>query len=37
MLYPEEEKIDTEKFLTLFAKEVIIARVLFMLYNENKQ
>lgn len=36
MLYPQEEKIDTEKFLTLFAKEVVIARLLFMLYNEHK-
>lgn len=36
MLYPAEEKIDTEKFLTLFAKEVVIARLLFMLYNENR-
>lgn len=35
MLYPEEEKIDTEKFLTLFSKEVIMARLLCMLYNQE--
>ena len=36
MLYPAEEKVDVEKFLTLFSKEVIIARLLFMLYNEKR-
>lgn len=35
MLYPHEEKIDVEKFLTLFSKEVIMARLLYMLFNEN--
>lgn len=35
MLYPQEEKIDVEKFLTLFSKEVIIARFLYLLYNEK--
>jgi len=31
MIYPYEEKIDVEKFLTLFPKEVLMARLLFLL------
>lgn len=34
-LYPEEEKIDTKMFLTLFSKEIVMARLLMMLYNET--
>jgi len=36
MIYPEDGKVDTEKFLTIFSKEVVMARLLFMLYNEKR-
>lgn len=35
MLYPEEEKMDISKFLTLFSKEVIQAKLLYMLFQEK--
>lgn len=37
MLFPEEEKIDVEKLATLFSKEFIMARLLFMIYNEKRR
>ncbi len=37
LIYPHEEKLDIEKLLILFPKEYIIAKLLFMLYNEHKQ
>lgn len=36
MIYPEEGNIDAGKLLTVFPKEVVMARLLFMLYNEKK-
>lgn len=36
MLYPGNDKIDVEKFLTVLSKEVVMARLLFMLYNEKE-
>lgn len=35
MLYPEEEKIDIDKITVLFSRELIMARLLFMLYFEK--
>lgn len=35
MIYPTEQ-VNVDKFLTLFSKEVVMARLLFMLYNKNK-
>lgn len=36
MIYPGVENIDYGKFLTVFPKEVMMARLLFMLYHEKK-
>lgn len=35
-IYPDIEKIDVEKFLKVFSKEVLMARLLFILYKEKK-
>lgn len=37
LLYPKEEKADISKFLTLFSKEVILAKLLYMLYHEKNR
>lgn len=36
MLYPEEGNIDVGKLMTVFPKELVMAKLLFMLYNEKR-
>lgn len=37
MLYPQNEKIDVYKLLTLFSKEVLMAKLIWMFVNKNTQ
>ncbi|MEG0453494.1 MAG: patatin-like phospholipase family protein [Coprobacillus sp.] len=36
MIYPKEEKHEVDKFLSKFTKEVVMARLLYMIYKEIK-
>lgn len=35
LIYPEEEKIDMQRFLPIFSKEVLMARLLYLLYKKG--
>ncbi len=36
MIYPKDNNLDIEKLLTIFSKEYLMARLLFMIYKEKK-